>query len=196
MKAVQTLPEGYALLRTVDLQKDKKTALAVNLAGLVIMAVMAAGGAFLVPIGALFDFSAGFGMYILRFAVLLVGMVVYIILHEWTHGLVMRACGARRLRFGFTGLYAFAGSEEDYFPRGAYLCIALAPLAVWGVIFGILCAAVPREWFWVMYFLQITNVSGAVGDMYVSLSFSRLPREILIRDSGVRMEIYAPHGRR
>lgn len=190
MKAVQTLPEGYALLRTVDLQKDKKTALCVNLLALVIAAVMAVGGALAVPIRTFFDMSGGIGQYILRFAALIGGSVAYIVLHELTHAVVMRAYGAGKVRFGFTGIYAFAGSEADYFPRRAYRHIALSPVILWGAVFALLCFLVPREWFWVVYLLQITNISGAAGDIWVTAAFTRLPADILISDSGVSMRVY------
>ena len=45
--------------------------------------------------------------------------------------------------------------------------------------------------FWCVYIVQITNISGAAGDMYVTGKFLRLPRDILVHDSGVSMTVYA-----
>ena len=108
-----------------------------------------------------------------------------------SHAAVMRAFGAKKLRFGFTGLYAYAGSEEDYFAKRPYRQIALAPLVVWTLVFAVLAFLVPRVWFWVVWFWQIMNVSGAAGDVYVTLKLLRRPRDILVKDSGVAMTVYS-----
>lgn len=191
MHCTQTLPENYRELLSIDLQKDKKTALLVNMAAVGAMVVLALIGLLLVPFRTLLDFSQGFGLYFLRLGVLLAGMFAYIVLHELTHAAVMKAYGAKKLRFGFTGMYAYAGSEADYFAKRPYRHIALAPLVLWALIFGLLSALVPREWFWVVWMLQIANVSGAAGDVYVTLRLLRLPRDLLVRDTGVAMTVYS-----
>lgn len=191
MRSVTELPEGYRAIFSVDLQKDKKTALFVNLLGAAILLLMAVPMHFAVPISALFSFEQGFGMYFLRFGVLLLSNFLYIVLHELTHAAVMRIYGAKKVRFGFTGLYAFAGSEADYFGKGPYLQIALAPLVLFGILLIPVCAFVPQEWFWVAYSVELANVSGAVGDLYVSAKFLRMPKDILVRDTGVSMTVYS-----
>lgn len=104
----------------------------------------------------------------------------------------MKFYGAGTIRFGFTGMYAYAGSEEDYFDRHAYLRVALAPVLLWGILFLILCFLVPSDWLGVAYFLQMINVGGAAGDLYVSVLFGRCRQPIWIRDTGVEMFVYAP----
>lgn len=165
-------------------------ALLINLAGVIIMVAMAVPVAFFIPLTALFDMSAGIWMYTLRFAVLMVSMVAYVILHELTHGVAMKICGSKKIKYGFTGLYAFAGSD-DYYGKGAYIFIALAPVVLWGIVLAIICPFLPTEWFWVAYFIQIANISGAVGDFYVTAKFSRFPADILVKDSGVGMVVYS-----
>ena len=155
------------------------------------MVVLVLIGLLLVPLRTLLDFSQGFGLYFLRLGVLLAGMFAYIVLHELTHAAVMKAYGAKKLRFGFTGMYAYAGSEEDYFAKRPYRQIALAPLVVWTLVLGVLAFLVPRVWFWVVWFWQIMNVSGAAGDVYVTLKLLRRPRDILVKDSGVAMTVYS-----
>lgn len=191
MRATTQLPAGYREIYAVDLQKDKKTALWVNLISLAVMAVMIALANHFLSISTLFDFSDGAGVYFLRMGIVLMGMVVYVILHELTHGAVMKHYGAKKLRFGFTGLYAYCGSEEDFFSKKAYIQVALAPLVVWGVILTILCALVPKSWFWVLYLIQIANVSGAAGDVFVTLKFAKMPTDILVKDTGVSMTVYS-----
>lgn len=185
------LPDGYHEIYSVDLQKNKKMALWVNLIGVVIMIAMILPAAIAVPLSALFSMEQGFLAYTMRFVALIVGSILYIILHELTHAAVMRIYGAKKVRFGFTGMYAYAGSEQDYFDKFAYIQIALAPLLVWGLVLAVVNLLVPLEWFWIIYFIQISNVSGAAGDLFVSARFCKMPSDILVRDTGVAMTVYS-----
>ena len=190
MAAVHTLPENYTQIFSVDLQKNKKKAVLVNVLAGVIGLAMAVPMHFYVPIFTLFDLSAGLPAYTVRFAVLLGGVIVYMVLHEMVHGIAMKAFGTKKVKYGFTGMYAFAGSD-DYYDRKSYIIIALAPVIVWGIVLAVVNMLVPEEWFWVVYLVQISNISGAAGDLYVTAKFSRLPKNILVRDWGVRMAVYA-----
>lgn len=134
--------------------------------------------------------QAGLGAYTVRFAVLLVLLVVYMILHELVHGIAMKMCGTKKIKYGFTGMYAFAGSD-DYYRKKPYIFIALAPVVLWGVVLAVVNPFVSAEWFWVVYLIQISNISGAAGDLYVTLKFSKLPKDILVKDYGVGMRVYS-----
>jgi len=67
----------------------------------------------------------------------------------------------------------------------------LAPVVFWGIVLAVINVLVPLEWFWVVYFIQIINLSGAAGDLYVTVKFSRLPSDILVQDYGVGMTVYS-----
>ncbi len=189
MKAYQALPEGYGEILKIDLQNDKKTALIVNLIGAVVMIAILVAGHFIVPVTRFFDLTSLSG-YLIRLGVLLLAFVAYIVLHELTHAAAMKAVGGGKVIFGFTGMYAFAGSREDWFDKTSYRLIALAPLVFWGVVFGILSLLVPEDWFWVVWFLQAGNVSGAAGDVFVTLKLWNYPSSILVRDTGTDMTVY------
>ena len=190
MKAVSQLPDTYREIYAVDLQKDKKLSLLVNGMATLIGVLLAVPMHFVVPIFTLFDMSQGMGAYCLRFGVLMVAIVAYMVAHELVHGAAMKLCGTKRVKYGYTGLYAFAGSE-DYYDKAAYIFIALAPVVLWGIVLLAVQFCVPTSWFWVVYLVQITNLSGAAGDYYVTVRFSRLPKDILVRDSGVSMCVYS-----
>jgi len=190
MKTVQTLPEGYREIYAIDLQKDKKMALIVNGMGILIAAAMAVPVAFFKPIGMLYDMSRGMGVYWLRIGTLMVAAVAYMVLHELVHGIAMKLCGTKKVRYGVTGMYAFAGSD-DYYGKGCYIFIALAPVVLWGIVLAAICCLVPDEWFWVVYLIQIFNLSGAAGDLFVTVRFARMPADILVRDSGVGMRVFS-----
>lgn len=189
MKAKQILPEGYGKLFTVDLKNDKKAAAVVSVISLVIMVALAVPMHFYVPIHTLFDMSSGMGAYAARFLCLLVLMAAYMVVHELIHGITMKLYGTKKVKYGLTLMYAYAGSG-DYYGKKSYLVIALAPVVLLGIVIGVVNALVPVQWFWVVYMLQLCNLSGAAGDLYVTVRFMRLPADILINDTGVTMTVY------
>ena len=151
---------------------------------------MAIPAHFYIPITTLFNMEKGILNYFLRFVVLFVSIIIYMILHELIHGVTMKICGTKKVKYGFTGLYAFAGSK-DYYDKNSYIAIALMPVIVFFFVFLILCFMLPKEWFWVVCLLQITNISGATGDFFVTVKFLQFPKDILISDSGVEMTVYS-----
>lgn len=189
MKSIGVLPEDYGEIYSLNLQKDKRTAIIVNLLALAIAAVMAVSMNFFVPVTSVFDMSGGIVRYFLRLAALIVLMVLYMVLHELVHGIAMKLCGTKRVKYGFTGLYAFAGSE-DYYDKKSYIFIALAPIVLWGTVLAAVNFFVPTEWFWIVYMIQLINISGAAGDLFAAVKFSRMPKNILIQDSGVSMRVF------
>lgn len=190
MKAVEVLLEEYSEFYSIDLQKNKKMLLIVNLLAVVIAVLMLVPMLFLVPISSLFSMNDGLVSYMIRFISLIVLMVAYMVLHELTHGVAMKICGTKKVKYGFTGLYAFAGSN-DYYDKKSYIFIALAPVVLWGFVIAIINPFVSIEWFWIVYILQIINLSGAAGDLFVIIKFSGFPKDILIRDYGVAMTVYS-----
>ena len=190
MTSYTTLPEGYKEIYALDIKKDKKLSLLINVIALIIAFAVAVPMHFHISILTMFDMEKGIGVYTLRFTALILLSVTYIILHELVHGIAMKICGTKKIKYGFTGLYAFAGSK-DYYDKKSYIFIALAPVVLWGAVIAIINPFVPTEWFWVVYLIQISNISGAAGDMYVTWKFSAMPKDILITDYGMGMKVYS-----
>ena len=94
-------------------------------------------------------------------------------------------------KYGFKLCYAYAGSRV-FFDKHSHNLIALAPLIVWGTALFVLERTLPVEWFWLLYLVQISNVSGSAGDVYCLLALARQPKDILIQDTGTRMRVFAP----
>ena len=190
MRSFSKLPDGFVEIYSIDLKKNKKAALLVNALAIIIGVALAIIGHFIVPITTLFSMDSGITIYMLRLLVLVISLILYIILHELVHGIAMKICGTKKVKYGFTGLYAFAGSN-DYYDKISYIFIALAPIVVWGIILAVINIFVPAEWFWIVYFIQLSNLSGAAGDLYVTVKFSKMPRDILIFDYGVGMKVFS-----
>lgn len=181
-------PTDYQFYKKIDLQNDKKLALLVNGLCLTITLVMAAVGIFFVPIS--FSFKGEeIPKLFFNLIAFLAACVVYIILHELTHGFFMKRYSGIKPHFGFTGLYAFAGSDA-FFDKKSYLIIGLSPVVLWGTVLLVLQFLVPQNWFWFVYLIQIFNISGAAGDFYVTWLMTTLPKDLLIQDDGTAMSIY------
>ena len=71
------------------------------------------------------------------------GMVLYIFLHEFVHGIFIKRYSGKKADYGFTGMYAYAGSKP-YFNKKSYLVIALAPVVLWGIVLTALLLIVPK----------------------------------------------------
>ena len=171
----------------IDLQNNVKTALAVNGAAIAAAVILAVIGNFIIPMATALEgemFSV-----LLRLGVMVICVVVYIVLHELTHGAAMRYYGSKTVKYGLTGKYAYTGSSE-YYDKASSIVITLAPVVLWGIVLAVVCACVPSQWFWTFFFVQITNLYGAAGDAYVTYKLIRLPDTIRISDSGVAMKVY------
>lgn len=117
MRGTLTLPDGYAGLCSIDLQKDKRLALLINGLALLIALPLVFLGNRIVLLRTLFSMDDGFGFYFLRLGMLTAGYAAYVVLHELVHGVCMKYFSGAPVRYGFTGLYAYAGSEAYFTDR-------------------------------------------------------------------------------
>ncbi|MBR3136234.1 MAG: DUF3267 domain-containing protein [Clostridia bacterium] len=186
MKSTWELPEGYGQKFVIDLKDNKKHFRIVNGLALGLMILLLALLALLLWEGALELSSPQLPLQLL---VMALGYVAYIPLHELAHGVFMRRCSGRRANYGFTLVYAYAGSE-CYFTKHDHRVISLAPVTFWGVVFLALLFLLPAPWRWVAYLWQVGNLSGAAGDFYVFWRLGKEPDTILCQDTGVKMAIF------
>lgn len=187
MKSYAALPQGYAPADAIDLVHNKKQFWIVNGLSAALCVIM-----LILPFlwGRSLRGFVGEGSLptLLLRLVVAAGLLAYIALHELTHGAVMKACGAS-VRYGYKVAYAYAGSDA-YFTRSAYIVIALAPVVVWGIVFAVLAACLPREWFPTVWLWQLVNIGGAAGDFYCPCRILRAPRDTLVQDTGTAMTFY------
>jgi len=182
-----TLPRGYREVRRVDLMRNRKEAMAVNALALVITGALFALGFVLCP--PFVEITIGIHT-VFNMAFLVIGMIAYMIFHELIHGVFMKAFSGTKPHYGFTGLYAYAGSDA-YFARKQYLVIAFAPVVILGIIIGVLNVAFYETAFWYIYMIQIVNLSGAAGDLYVGFLIARSGNDVVVRDMGTDMSFYS-----
>ena len=187
--AFSSLPKGYELYKRIDLTKDRQAQKVVSLWGIAEELALIVPMLFVHPIGRSFDMPLGKILFCIAAAV--VAMVVYVFIHEWTHGIFIRLFTGERGSLGFDSRYFMAYARSDSFiARGPYMVIALAPLVIWTIVLAMLLGDIDGRYFWYLYAVQILNVTGAAGDIYVTVSLLRMPKGILARDSGTAMDFY------
>lgn len=183
----KTLPEGWVLHDTIDLKNNKKQFWLVQGISLLLCAAFITAGCFLVHPKVFFEDSPA---RIWALLALIVGMIIYIVLHELTHGVFLASFTKTKPKFGFLGWAAYCGNEA-YCNKPCYAVVALAPVVVWGIVFGVLNAFFRTGvWFWLVWFLQTLNVSGAAGDLFVTFKLFGYPKEILVQDTGISMKVF------
>jgi len=121
---------------------------------------------------------------------LLFGIMLYTILREGIHGLLIKYVGGASPTFGFTGLYVYACNDKGFFNKKTHILISILPSAIMVAALLILNIALPSYWFWVIYLIQTINIAGAVGDIYIAYAAHRMPSELLVRDMGVAVRFY------
>ena len=179
IKSRKTMPEGYKKSMTIDLLNDKKPMLTVCVINLVLL---------------ILTFSLGFLFSSFKFNFWLILSVpliyIYMLLHEFVHGIFMYSFSNVKPSYGFNLAYAYAGSTA-YFSKVHYIIIALSPIVIWGIVLAVICYfTVDTKFFWMFYLVECVNISGAAGDIYVTFLFSKLPKNILVNDTGIKMTVY------
>lgn len=182
-RATLELPEQYREMRQV------------NLASPQIMRRLTAWSVVLIVLSAVLQvLLIGDVSFMIDLPMLVLGAVltvVYIVLHEGTHGLFIRFFAKVPVEYKLQPPYVSAGNREAYFSRFAYIVIALAPVLLFGVIFLIWLLYAPIHWRLLPFGLQILNVSGAVGDFYITVyTLRHASPTAYINDTGSVMTYY------
>jgi hypothetical protein len=126
----------------------------------------------------------------------IVGIVVTLVLHELTHGLVMQIFGASP-KYGiiWKGLMLYATSPGYAYRRNNYVVIALAPFVFISalVVLGMWILQ-GTAWVVLLAVCGVVNASGAVGDMWITMIVLRYAATAYVMDErdGIRMFLPKP----
>ena len=120
------------------------------------------------------------------------GIVLTLILHEFTHGMAMRLFGARP-RYGviWKGLMFYATSPEFAYRRNSYIAIALAPFVVISflVVLGMWLLQ-GTLWVALLAVCGTINASGAIGDLYMTMIVLRYASTARVIDERDGIRVY------
>ena len=120
------------------------------------------------------------------------GIVVFMVLHELTHGAFFWLFTRHPPVFSFRGAYVFAGAPGWYLSRLQHLIVGLAPLAVLSILGLFLLIFMPIGFLDALLFGMLANISGAVGDLWVAILEIRECKDLVVEDSGDRFNFYMP----
>ncbi len=187
------LPSGYVEAKTIDAKEDKKVAVIFTLVSLAVMVlsvavtivILASQGRFeqlVIDVNTSWHSLCFFG-----------AMMVYVVLHELTHGIVYKVMTKQKLTFGLTLTVAYCGVPNIYVYRKTALCALLAPFLVFLPIFTalpfFLTETVDIIWASILWGM---HVGGCVGDLYCTYLYLFKFRDptTLMRDTGPKQTFY------
>jgi len=191
MNPTQTLPATHSLAWEVNLKKNLRLNILLQVAGMfwVGLVIIFLWWAFslLRPSGMEMPLSGD--IFALLGGFLLV-LVVSISLHELAHGAFFWWFAKHPPKFGLGPGYAYAAMPGWYFPKRQYLVVGLAPLAgltALGLIFvPFLPGWMLAPFFWGM----VLNAGGAIGDIYICFRIAREAEDVWVKDLGDGFEVY------
>lgn len=181
------LPDGYTEAYVID-AVNAKTALHINIASLIVAAVLIIVSALIIKPN---DF---FGEYSLaRNFILIAAVFVYIVLHELAHGAAYKIQTRRKLRFGFNLSVAYCGTPDIYVYRRCALIALLTPFVLFIPVFLIPAFVFSNAWdrFYAMLLFSL-HVSGCIGDLFDTFLylFRFTSPDVLMRDTGPKQTFY------
>ncbi|MEI3605494.1 DUF3267 domain-containing protein [Pseudogracilibacillus sp. SE30717A] len=118
-------------------------------------------------------------------------ILLYLVLHELIHGILMKYFSGISPQYGFSGPFIFAKSEA-VFDKYAYILITLAPMLILGIISVVLSFIIPGTGIWLTIFVWIINLYASRGDLQAIILLKGLPRSYGIKDDGDSIQIYKP----
>jgi hypothetical protein len=127
---------------------------------------------------------------------LLIGIVLTLVAHELTHGLVMRLAGATP-RYGilWKGLMLYATSPGHAYQRNTYVGILLAPFVLISALAVLGIWLVPGSpWTALFIMCGALNASGASGDLWMTQIVLRYPRTARMMDERDGLRVFVPNG--
>lgn len=188
MRPVKTLPQGYVPVMSVDLSRDRRAFVAIQILGTLLFFVF---GWVFFRFGLLLRREAlSQSLTLAGFVGLLLAMFIIIVVHEAVHGVLFWLYTRELPRFGFKGVYAYAAAPSWYLPRKQHLTAALAPFVVITVVGLALMPIIPASALLAWLFALTVNAAGAVGDFFVVGVTLRQPADVLVNDYGDAITMY------
>ena len=182
--STQMLPDGYFQSGEINLKKNKRLAILLNIVAFfifIISFVLLSIFGTVIRLGTMNisgSISAGP-------VLILMGLTVFIlIIHELIHGVFFWMFSRSNPIFAIRPLYAYAGAPTWFFPNRQYATIALAPLVIIGAIGLLLMMLAPVSWLLMIAFLVALNTGGAMGDLFVFIRLLKLSRICYVNDTG------------
>ena len=188
------LPRGYKEAFRLNARK-KETIISLSIVSFIVTAVVFV--LLLIPI-----FKSGIDLsgvnafeFFIFYGVFIVANLLYVALHELTHGAVYKLMTGEKLTFGITSATAFCGVPNIYTYRRCALTATLAPFVTYTFVIGVivLFLSVLDPLYYIGFsFIFALHLGGCVGDLYLSyVLITRFKdKDTLMKDTGPEQIIY------
>jgi len=174
------LPEGYQLFDLIDMEKNKKLIVWVNILSILIA----------LPLFPYFIILTWNNSSMFSILLMLVIMIVVLCLHELIHGFFFQKFGNGKVKYQFHGWAFSASMKGHYFLKKQYQIIGIAPAVILNILLIILFFILKNDAQYIVYGLFLLHFSGCAGDFYVLFRMRKYPKDSLIEDTGVGMKFY------
>lgn len=178
-----TLPHHYECVKTIDFIKNKGLAIVLNVLSLVLFGLSVAVFAML---------KGGFSFDFHQILIISGLSILYIIIHEWIHGLFFKINLKKKVTYRFHGIAASAGVPGVYYQKVHFMLITIAPVLITTLIVTPLLCVANDYWYFILAMLFSINLSASTGDLYSFVKFIFVDRQVLVEDYGPGMNIFLP----
>lgn len=188
--STKTLPEGYTQCGEINLKKNKRLSISLNIASFFLFILcfylLSSFAALVRPdlVNTSGSIKAG------ALAVLAGLMILLITIHELIHGFFFWVFTHSKPVFALRLFYAYAGAPDWYFPKRQFAIIAVGPLVIIGAVGLLLILLAPISWVMFIMFFVAMNTGGSMGDLYVLNRLFKLSPTGLINDTGDVITFY------
>lgn len=182
------LPENYKLDKTIDMKK-MSTNIFLNVLNILFVII-----SFLILIPLKFKeikIDNLIELSIVMF-IALIGFIIYIVLHELTHGLFYKIFTKQKLTFGVSLTYAYCGVPNIYVRKKEAIIACLSPLIIFSIIFLTLIFILPPNYINLSIIILFSfHFGGCSGDIFLSLILLiKYDKDTYIKDTGPTQYIY------
>lgn len=184
-RGISALPTGYLLHQTIDIKSERKFQLATQ--SFFLLIVLAAGTAALVFA---LPLTSGWSLWG-TIAVTAISVLVYMAVHEATHGVAIHVLTGIRPFYGMAFPFLTTGSRA-YLSHRSFVIAALAPCIVWGAVLLAAWFLLPADFRLTAYVVLTLNFAGSAGDFVLIGAVRGQPAGALVQDDGAKVRIFVP----
>lgn len=185
------LPEGYRLDKYIN-AKNIGFGIIMNLVALVVIIIVMVVACMFVSFN---DLDIVVEDILGYYGLAIGGIVLYIVLHELTHGFVYKVLTKQKLTYGFSWSCAYCGVPNVYTYRKTAILALIAPLVLFSIILFTLMLVFLKInviIYLILSFIFGLHLGGCSGDIYGFLLFMFKYKNpnTLMRDTGPEQYFY------
>ena len=187
------LPQGFTESYCINAKKASVGILLNVVGGLIALAIIAV--CYLAKFGLRYYplYEENPTKLLLALFVCFVSIILYLVVHELTHGAAYKLLTKQKLRFGLTLTVAYCGLKEGYVNKKTSLIATLAPFVLHGIwMIVAICLAPADVWAIMLILLFSLHFGGCIGDLWVTcvLLFKFSGKAVLVNDDGPCQRFY------